>query len=647
MKLLEPFVLKTAFLRNRIVMASMGTNLADPEGFVTEEMIAYYAERAKGGSGLILTELVTIEFPGGSGIERQLSIDEDKYIPGLRRLTEEVHRYGAKIFVQLNHAGRRGKPELIGRPHPVSASDVPSNVVKVRPIPLTREEIADIIRSFGQGARRAREAGFDGIDLHFAHDYLLCQFLSPFTNQRTDEYGGSLQNRTRFPMEVLKRCRQEVGEDYPITAKVTGNQYVDGGITLAETKLFCRQLAEKGIDALQVSGGDPESPLRFPVPPMYVRQGCYVQLAESIKKVVSVPVIAVGRIPTVELANRVVETGKADLVALGRAFLADPYFPKKAMEGRSDEIRVCIGCNQGCRGRDRTKYLVVGCVLNPRTGQERDDSGPIPALVPKKVLVIGGGPGGMEAARVAGLRGHRVTLLERDEELGGQLRIAARPPGRGEFGHLIDWYSNQLARVGAKILLKTEANLDFIRKFAPEVLILATGARPILPQIQGLGEIKLVQAFEVLSRRVRTGQNLVVIGGGGVGLETADFLAQKGKTVTVIELLPELGRDLEPSTKKILLHRLTKKGVQMLKSARIDRVEARKISLQCPGGQKEVLFDEPLINATGYEANDELSGLLSGAPELKDIAVFRVGDCLSPRQLREAISEGYSISQRI
>jgi 2,4-dienoyl-CoA reductase-like NADH-dependent reductase (Old Yellow Enzyme family)/thioredoxin reductase len=647
MKLLEPFVLKTARLRNRIVMASMGTDLADPEGFATDEMVAYYAERAKGGSGLILTELVTIDFPGGNAIERQLAIADDKYIPGLRKLTEEVHRYGAKIFVQLNHAGHRGKPEAIRMPIPVSASDVPSRTVKVKPRPLMREEISDLICSFGRGARRAREAGFDGIDLHFAHGYLLCQFLSPFTNRREDEYGGSFENRTRFPMEVLKRCRQEVGEDFPIAAKVTGNQYFDGGITLAQTKAFCRLLAEKGIDAIQVSGGDSDSPLRFPVPPMYVRRGCYVHLAESIKKVVSVPVMAVGRIPTVELANRIVETGKADLVAMGRAFLADPFFPQKAKDGNFDEIRPCIACNQGCRGRDRTQYLAVGCVLNPRTGREKDDSGTIPARVPKKVLVIGGGPGGMEAARVAALRGHRVTLLEQEKELGGQLRIAARPPGRGEFRHLIDWYSNQLAGVGVKILLNTKATLDFIRGLGPEVLILATGSRPILPQIQGLGKGKPVQAFEVLSRRVRTGQNPVIIGGGGVGLETADFLAQKGKKVTVIELLAEVGRDLEGSTKKILLHRLMKKGVQILRSARIDRVEAGKISLHSPEGPKEVLFDDPLINATGYEANDELSDRVSGAAELKDIAFFRIGDCLSPRQIREAISEGYATSQRI
>ena len=628
-------------------MASMGTNLADPEGFATDEMVAYYAERAKGGGGLILTELVTIDYPGGSGIERQLAIDDDKYIPGLRRLTDEVHRFGAKIFVQLNHAGHRGKPEVIRMPLPVSASDVPSRIVKVKPRPLMREEIADLVRAFGRGARRAREAGFDGIDLHFAHGYLLCQFLSPATNKREDEYGGSFENRIRFAMEVLDRCRQEVGEDFPIAGKVTGNQYFDGGITLAETKAFCRLLDGKGIDAIQVSGGDSDAPLRFPVPPMYVRRGCYVHLAESIKKVVSVPVIAVGRIPTVELANRVVETGKADLVAMGRAFLADPFFPQKAAEGRFDEIRLCIGCNQGCRGRDRTQYLAVGCVLNPRTGREKDDSGTVAAGESKKVLVIGGGPGGMEAARTAALRGHRVTLLEQKKELGGQLRIAARPPGRGEFRHLIHWYSNQLARVGVKILLNKKATLDFIRGFGPEVLILATGSRPIRPQIPGLGKMKTVQAFEVLSRRVRTGQNLVIIGGGGVGLETADFLAQRGKRVTVIELLPEVGRDLEGSTKKILMNRLAKKGVEILRSARIDRLEAGKISLQSPEGQKEVRFDEPLINATGYEANDELSDPLSGDAELKDIALFRIGDCLSPRQIREAISEGTAISRRI
>jgi 2,4-dienoyl-CoA reductase-like NADH-dependent reductase (Old Yellow Enzyme family) len=457
MKLFDPIQLKGLFLKNRIAMASMGTNLADTEGFVTDKMIAYYAERAKGGAGVIMTELVTVDFPLGNGIERQLSIDDDKYIPGLQGLTNELHRYGSKAFIQLNHAGNRAKPEFTRGSVPVSASHVPSSIVKIEPRALTYEEVSKLVDAFGQAAGRAQKAGFDGIDLHFAHGYLICQFLSSFTNKRTDNYGGSFENRTRLALEVLERCRREVGRDFLISAKIPGRQYVKGGITLPEAKAFCRLLEKKGIDAVQVSGGDPESPDHLPVPPMYIKRGCYANLAQSIKKAINIPVIAVGRINNVLLANQIIESGKADLVAMGRAFLADPDFPRKAQEGRLDEIRMCIGCNQGCRGRDRTKYLTVGCVLNPRVGKENKESEIIPARVSKHVLVVGGGPAGMEAARVAALRNHKVTLVEEQRGLGGQLRMAARPPGRGEFRHLIEWYRNQMKKLGVKLLMGRKA----------------------------------------------------------------------------------------------------------------------------------------------------------------------------------------------
>jgi len=368
-------------------------------------------------------------------------------------LTNQIHRYGSKVFIQLNHAGNRAKPEFTRGGVPVSASSIPSNIVKIEPRPLTGEEISSLVDAFGRAARRAKEAGFDGIDLHFAHGYLICQFLSSFTNKRTDEYGGNFENRARFALEVLKCCRREVGNDFPISAKVVGQQYVKGGITLHETKQLCHLLQQNGIDAIQVSGGDPESPDHLPVPSMYTRRGCYVNLAQSIKNELEIPVIAVGRINNVVLANRIIESGKADLVAIGRAFLADPDFPRKAEQGKLEEIRICIGCNQGCRGRDRTKYLRVGCILNPRAGKEREEPEIAPARISKHILVAGSGPAGMEAARVAAMTNHKVTLVEEQRGLGGQLRLAAKPPGRGEFRHLIEWYQNQMTKLGVKLLL--------------------------------------------------------------------------------------------------------------------------------------------------------------------------------------------------
>ena len=647
MKLFESIQLKDLCLKNRIAMASMGTNLAHAEGFVTEEMIAYYAERAKGGAGLIMTELVTVEFPLGNGIERQLSIDDDKYIPGLQRLTSQIHRYGSKVFIQLNHAGHRAKIEFTRGAAPVSASSIPSSIAKIEPKPLSGEEISNLVDAFGRAAHRAKEVGFDGIDLHFAHGYLLCQFLSSHTNQREDEYGGSLENRMRLPLEVLERCRQEVGKDFPISGKVVGHQYIYGGITLRETKAFCCSLQQNGIDAIQVSAGDPESPDHLPVPPMYTRRGCYINLSQSIKKALSIPVIAVGRINNVLLANRIVESGKADLVAMGRAFLADPAFPRKAREGKLEDIRICIGCNQGCRGRDRTKYLAVGCILNPRTGREKDEQEILPAKVPKNILVVGGGPGGMEAARVAALRGHKVTLVEERRELGGQLRVATRPPGRGEFRHLIEWYRIQMIKLGVKLLLGQKATVGLVRNIRPDFSILATGSHPLSPDIEGLKWVKVFHASEILVKKIPVGDQIVIIGGGGVGLETADFLASKRKKVTVIEQLPEVGCDLEGSTKKALMARLTRKKVRILTSATVHKVEIKKIFVQWNGNENEIPFDEPLIIATGVEANLELYKSLKKDEELKNIDTHVIGDAISPRLLREAIFEGYGTSKNL
>jgi len=646
-KLFEPFELKHLTLKNRIVMASMGTNLSSPEGFVTDELISYYAERAEGGAGLIITELVTVDSPSGNGIERQLSIDDDKYIPGLRRLIERIHRHGSKIFVQLNHAGSRAKPEITGMQFPVSASNVPSCIVKVEPKPLTPGEIGNLTHCFGVAARRAQEAGFDGIDLHFAHGYLLCQFLSSLTNKREDEYGGSLENRARFPLEVLKECRLVVEKNFPIIGKVTAHQYVSGGITIQEAKAFSRLLEERGIDGIQVSGGDPESADHFPVPPSYIKRGCYVKLAGMIKETVNVPVIAVGRIDNAELANSILERGKADLVAMGRAFLADPDFPRKAREGKFREIRRCIGCNQGCRGRDKTKYLVIGCVLNPRVGREQDEAEIIPTKTPKKVLVIGGGPGGMEAARVAALRGHNVTLVEEKKGLGGTLQIAAKPPGRKGFGELIQWYRLQLRKLGVQLFLQRSADLGLTQALNPEVVVVAAGSRPLIPKIKGLPIEKMVFASEILEQRIPTGQKIVIVGGGGVGLETADFLATQGKRVMVIEQLSEVGRDLEGSTKKVLMRRLAKNRVEILTGAKIDRVKGKKIVIRSNGESREIAVTWPIVNATGVEANKTIYLALKKIRGKRNFDIYQIGDCVTPRQIREAIFEGNMVSKNI
>jgi 2,4-dienoyl-CoA reductase-like NADH-dependent reductase (Old Yellow Enzyme family)/thioredoxin reductase len=647
MQIFEPIELKEVRLKNRLVMASMGTNLADSDGFVTKEMEAYYGERAKGGVGLIMTELVAVDFLRGSGIEHQLSIDDDKYIPGLRKLVDQIHQYGAKVFVQLNHAGSRAKSHMVRSGSAGSSNKGFEFGATVSPNSMTPKEIDHLIELFGRAARRSKEAGFDGIDVHFSHGYLLSQFLSNLTNGRADEYGGSLENRARLPLQVLERCRHEIGSSIPITGKITGKQYLNRGITLKEAKVFAHLLEERGIDAIQVSGGDPESSKYFPVPTMFSRRGCYVRLAQSIKKDVAIPVIAVGRINTIQLANKIIEAKKADLVAMGRAFLADPYFPQKGMEGKYKAIRICIGCNQGCRGRDRTRYLAVGCVLNPQVGKERNEAEFVPTQIPKKLLVVGGGPGGMEVARGAALKGHSVTLVEEKKVLGGQLLQAQEPPGRREFRELISWYRFQLSKVGVRVIKGRKVTPDFILDSKPDILVLATGSRPLFSEFKRPMLKDLVYASEILENKVQTGQKVLIIGGGGVGLETADYLSSLGKRVTIIEMLPEVGRDVEGSTKKVLMERLAIHKVNIFTHANIYKSEGGKVFVKSNGCKKEIVFTGPIVNAAGAKANNDLCNLLKKSKRFKTMEIYEIGDCVAPRMLRDAIFEGYAVAQRI
>ncbi|ADL07895.1 FAD-dependent oxidoreductase [Thermosediminibacter oceani] len=634
-ELLKPIQIGSMQLRNRIVMPAMVTNYAAADGAVTDRFKSYHQVRAKGGVGLIIIE-ATYVHPSGKGFKNQVGIYKDELVAGLRELTEAVHEYGARIAVQLYHAGRQTTSKVTGM-SVVAPSPIPCPVKHETPKELSIDEIKELVEAFGQAARRAKEAGFDAIEIHGAHGYLINQFLSPYSNKRTDEYGGTFENRMRFPLEVVKRVREEVGADFPIIYRISAEEYVTGGLTIEDTKVFARKLVEAGINALHVSGGVYESSAMI-IQPAAISQGCFVENAAAIKKAINgkVPVIAVGRIKDPVMAEQVIQEGKADLVSMGRALLADPELPKKVSEGRIQEIRKCIGCNQGCVDR-LFQDLDISCISNALTGHETEFDVGSPANKMKKVLVIGGGPGGLEAARVAALRGHEVILYEREDELGGQMQIAAVPPHKEEINDLADFLINQVEKSGAIIVKGKEADLKTIQEIKPDVVIVATGAEPVIPEIPGIVQENVITAHDVLRDSANVGKKVVVIGGGMVGCETAEFLADRGKEVTVVDILDEVAADVGAPTRGLLLNRMAEKKIKILTKSKVKEISGDRVIIEGENGITEISGIDTVVIAVGSKPKDDLLKLI----EAEGIPLYSIGDCVKPRRFMDAIHEGF------
>jgi 2,4-dienoyl-CoA reductase-like NADH-dependent reductase (Old Yellow Enzyme family) len=504
-KLFEPIAIRGVEVPNRIVMPSMTTRLATPEGVVTPELIRYYEARAEGGAGLVTVEMSSPE-PAGRHRKHELGILHDGFLPGLKELTSRLRAAGACPAIQIGHAGGHTREDVTGVP-PVAPSALPHQVqeVDVRtvvPLELTRERIRAIVGAFAEAAERAKRAGFAMVEIHGAHGYLIAQFLSPLDNHRTDEYGGSLPNRARVALEVLEACRRRVG-DFPVIFRYSADEYAPGGLTLDEAREIAPWLVDAGADALHVTGGcyrsRPSGALM--IPPMGYPEATFLHLARAIKARVAVPVIAVGRLHDPALAERLLAEGQADLVALGRQLIADPGWPRKVRAGRLDEIRPCVACNtcvDGMREGDR-----LHCLVNPLAAREPEFE-LRPASRPRRVLVVGGGPAGLAAARLLALRGHRVTLVERERELGGQIRLAAKAPvfqnvetDAPVLLRLVEYLARQLAKAGVDVRLGRIVTAEFVKDLRPEVVVLAAGAsyrRPLGPVIRRLLDSRWVRA---------------------------------------------------------------------------------------------------------------------------------------------------------
>ncbi len=638
MKLLgEPSRIGTMTLRNRFVMPPMVTQYADKEGYVTERSRNYYAARAKGGVGLIIVEATYVD-DCGKAFMNQLGISQDKFIPGLNSLAEAIHQGGARASIQLHHGGRLARTAFSGS-QPVGPSALAGPGGEI-PKPLSVEEIGEIVDRFAEAALRAKKAGFDGVEIHGAHGYLIDQFLSRASNQRRDGYGGDLQRRARLLIETLEAVRKRVGVDFPFWCRLNGQEYgVPEGTTLEESRKTARLAEEAGADAIHVSAAGPQSPVHFTTPTFV--PAVIEDLAGEIKKAVRVPVIAVGRI-TPEAGEKMLAEGKADLIAMGKGLLADPNLPNKWTSGHSEDITPCIVC-MACRDDLRAPGVSgIRCQVNASLGKEREYQ-ILPAKRARNILVIGGGPAGMEAARVAALRGHQVVLWEKGSRLGGQLIQAVIPPHKDRIEPLIQYLSGQLKKLGVRIELEKMATAAKVEEIQPEVVVCATGIKPMVPGIPGLGQADAVQAGDVLEGKVKVGDKVVVIGGELVGCETAEFLAEKGKKVTVTRRGPEMALKVESVLRPFFLQRLLEKGVTLLTGMSYNEVTGKGLVVTDKENMQRTIEADMIVLAAGSIPDQELYREIKGKmPE-----VYLAGDCAAPRKIRDAIADGYRIGLEI
>ncbi len=657
--LLSPLTVNQLTLRNRIVLPAMHLNYT-PGGKVSDQLVSFYAERAKGGAGLMIVGGCVIDDWAGGPMF--VSIKKDDDIEGLSRLAEAAHDHGAAIGVQLYMAGAYSHRMLIGC-QAVSSSPHMSGFTKEEARELTLEEIAQVQDDFARAAVRARKAGMDMVEILGSAGYLICQFLSPKINQRTDRYGGPLENRMRFGLETVAKVRAAVGPEICVGIRIAGNDFIPGSHTNSEAAQFAQACVEAGVDMINVTGGWHET--LVPQITAELPAGGFSYLARGVKRAVGVPVAASNRMHNPDLAEDVLARGDADLICMGRPLLADPELPNKAAAGRADLIRRCVACNQGCF--DSIPLMQpVGCMVNPRAGREAQ----IPATLPKParpltLAVVGGGPAGCQAAITAAERGHRVVLWEAAPRLGGQVAWYHEATEKPDFASIPAWQAATLAELGVEVRLGAPADLEAVVALGPDKVILASGARQAHPPIPGADLPHVTGAWEVLTRQVRPRGRVVVIGGGAVGLETALYVARLGALtpeqtyfltlfkgeapetlarlvaegshqVTVLEMLPKIGQGIGRSTRWIVFGKLKRFGVKPHTKAQVKAIEPEGVRAVIDGAER-LIPAETVILATGSKPRDEL---LAGL-KARGLAVSVVGDAGGAGSVLKSIAQGF------
>ena len=635
-KLFAPGNIGGLELKNRIVMPAMGCSLAESTGEAGARIIKYYADRARGGAGLIITEITRVDDETGVGTPNQLSVTNTHMIAQLSRLVEAVHAYDTKLFVQLHHPGNQTPSRLIGGKQPVSASDVICKVIGEQPRPLTTEEAEGMVKKFVTGAVIAQKAGVDGVEIHAAHGYLVSQFLSPHTNKRTDKYGGSFEGRMRFVTEIIMGIKAYCGPKFPISVRMNGSDYLEDGITEEDAIMQAKYLEKLGISVINVSCGTYDSGATI-IEPNYFAEGWKKHLAANIRKEVSIPVIAVCNIKHPAAAEQLLEEGFADFAGIARGQLADPDWGVKAKAGRDVLIRKCLGCMECFRILN--DGLPLGCTLNPVLGREFEwgDEKLVKNGNKRTVAVIGGGPAGMEAALVLAKRGFKTMLYEIKDKLGGTVNLAAVPPHKGMLSEYIETMEAQLKEAGVDISLNTPVTVEILKDHGTEAVFLATGGKPVRPNIPGIE--KAVTAEAVLEDpSLAKGENLVIIGGGVTGLETAETFAP-GHKVTVVEMLDKVGGNLYPSIVMHLAQEIMKNGGTIAKGKQLTAVENGAVTVKdTKSGEETKIPADTVILAIGVRSNrPEIDALREAFGD----KVILVGDACKPGQIFDALHSAH------
>lgn len=637
-KLLEPFAINTMSLRNRMVISAMGTVYFDVDGLVTDRYLAYVKERALGGWGLIITEICRVSAEAGH-IKGLPGIYSAAQIENHKRVTQTVHEAGGKIAMQIYHAGWRAPSRVTGV-LPIGPSPIPAGDRFEMPREMTIEDIKNVIEQFSDAARNAKIAGYDGVELHCGHGFLLGTFLSGSSNKRGDEYGGTLENRARIVREIIYRTREKVGRAYPFWCKLSVHEYVEGGIELGDSQIFARMFEEAGIDAVHCSQGNHLSNYAT-IPPSITARGHYLTNAAAIKQAVSIPVIAVGRINDPLVGEKALVAGQCDLVGMARASLADPHLPSKVASGDFEGISRCIGCLQGCIG-EFARGRIVRCMVNPMTGKEGEyDLSPV--ANGSKVFIAGGGVAGCEAAIAAAGRGHQVTIFEKSDRLGGQWLAAAIPPGKEEFLSFACWQKQELKKLGVTIRLNEALTSSIVEQEKPDTVLVATGSHTAVPSIKGVAQKHVVLANDVLLGKVRVGKNVVVIGGGMVGVETADFLSAYGKNITVVEMLDTVAAEAEPNSKHFLMQRIRKQNVKIIVEARVQEIGENKVHIILSTGEESIIPADNVVLATGLRSFNPLAAELEGFAA----KVMIIGDANKVKNGLSNIQEGFEAGLNI
>lgn len=632
--LFQPIAIGKMNLPNRAVMPAMGSAYAMPDNKASDQLVAYLERRAQGGTGLIIAEICAID-PRGKALPNELGGWSDDFIPTLARIPEAVHRHGAKAAIQLHHAGRETLSDIIDGAVPEAPSAIPSVIYRQPCEAMSLERIAQIIQAYAAAAGRAQAAGFDAVEIHGAHGYLISQFLSPFTNHREDEYGGDDAGRSRLLLDVIAAVRKQTGPDFPIIVRVSVDEIIPDGYHLDFMQALAPKMVAAGANAINASVGAYSTPGFLNVASMDTETGFNLFRARAIKEVVNVPVIGVGRIANPAIAEEALARGDADLIAFGRPLLADPDLVKKAREGRPADIRPCIACNQGCIERLLLEMGSMTCSFNPECGQEFRGA-PEPAAKSKRVWVVGAGPAGLEAALVAVGRGHQVKIFEQAAIPGGQLLPASVPPHKAVLKDWLAWIQAQLTAARVTIHLGKKITRADLETGRPDAVVLATGADPCTPAIPGLDNRHVVDARALLMGKATPVGPVVILGGGHVGMETADFLIDQGVAVTILEQLTKQPVSTQTVRGYWLYKRLRRSRNRLITGAQITEVKAGEVRY-IQDGQEASLPAKLVVTALGARPNDALKAVLD------ELGIFCIpaGDVNKPRRFLEAIHEGY------